>query len=38
MLLLTLGPPVIVAARIAGRPYWVYPAALFGARDRKSVV
>jgi 1-acyl-sn-glycerol-3-phosphate acyltransferase len=33
MLLLVLGPPVILAARIAGRPYWVYPAALFGARN-----
>jgi 1-acyl-sn-glycerol-3-phosphate acyltransferase len=33
MLLLVIGPPVITAARLARRPYWVYPAALFGARN-----
>jgi 1-acyl-sn-glycerol-3-phosphate acyltransferase len=33
MLLLVFGPPVITAALIARRPYWVYPAALFGARN-----
>ncbi|HEX8148303.1 MAG TPA: lysophospholipid acyltransferase family protein [Pyrinomonadaceae bacterium] len=33
MLLLVIGPPVITAARVAGRPYWVYPFALFGARN-----
>jgi 1-acyl-sn-glycerol-3-phosphate acyltransferase len=32
-LLLVFGPPSITAARIAGRPYWVYPFALFGARN-----
>jgi 1-acyl-sn-glycerol-3-phosphate acyltransferase len=33
MLLLILGPPVILAARIAGRPHWVYPWGHFGARN-----
>jgi 1-acyl-sn-glycerol-3-phosphate acyltransferase len=33
MLLLIFGPPVITAALIARRPHWVYPAALFGARN-----
>lgn len=33
MLLLIIGPPVITAALVARRPYWVYPAALFGARN-----
>ena len=33
MLLLVIGPPVITAARVAGRPYWLYPFALFGARN-----
>jgi 1-acyl-sn-glycerol-3-phosphate acyltransferase len=33
MLLLFLGPPVIAAALLARRPYWVYPFALFGARN-----
>jgi 1-acyl-sn-glycerol-3-phosphate acyltransferase len=33
MLLLIFGPPVITAALIFRRPYWVYPAALFGARN-----
>jgi 1-acyl-sn-glycerol-3-phosphate acyltransferase len=33
MLLLIIGPPVITAARVAGRPYWLYPYALFGARS-----
>ncbi|HEX7956905.1 MAG TPA: lysophospholipid acyltransferase family protein [Pyrinomonadaceae bacterium] len=32
MLLLIFGPPFITAARVARRPHWVYPAALFGAR------
>ena len=31
MLLLLLGPIVLPAAWIAGRPYWVYPSARFGA-------
>ncbi len=33
MLLLLLGPIVLPAAWIAGRPYWVYPSARFGARN-----
>jgi len=33
MLLLIFGPPVITAALVARRPHWVYPAALFGARN-----
>ncbi len=33
MLLLIFGPPVITAALIFRRPYWVYPWALFGARN-----
>lgn len=33
MLLLVIGPPVITAALVARRPYWVYPFALFGARN-----
>ena len=32
-LLLTLGPLVLPMAWIAGRPYWVYPWARFGARN-----
>ncbi len=32
-LLLIFGPPAIIAADIAGRPEWVYPWALFGARN-----
>jgi 1-acyl-sn-glycerol-3-phosphate acyltransferase len=33
MLLLIFGPPSILAALIARRPHWVYPWALFGARN-----
>ncbi|HYH85729.1 MAG TPA: lysophospholipid acyltransferase family protein [Pyrinomonadaceae bacterium] len=33
MLLLIFGPPAITAALIARRPHWVYPWALFGARN-----
>ena len=33
MLLLIFGPPAITPALIARRPYWVYPWALFGARN-----
>ncbi len=33
MLLLIIGPPVIITARLARRPYWLYPFALFGARN-----
>ncbi|HEX8686275.1 MAG TPA: lysophospholipid acyltransferase family protein, partial [Pyrinomonadaceae bacterium] len=33
LMLLVIGPPVITAALVAGRPYWVYPFALFGARN-----
>src|SRR5256714_3271962 len=33
MLILILGRPVILAARIAGRPHWVYPWGHFGARN-----
>jgi 1-acyl-sn-glycerol-3-phosphate acyltransferase len=33
MLLLVFGPPAITAALIAKRPHWVYPFALFGARN-----
>jgi 1-acyl-sn-glycerol-3-phosphate acyltransferase len=33
MLLLVIGPPAITAAVIAKRPYWLYPFALFGARN-----
>lgn len=33
MLLLVLGPIVLPAAWVAGRPYWVYPSARFGARN-----
>lgn len=33
MLLLVIGPPAITAALIARRPHWLYPAALFGARN-----
>ena len=33
MLLLVIGPPTITAARVAGRPHWLYPYALFGARN-----
>jgi 1-acyl-sn-glycerol-3-phosphate acyltransferase len=32
-LLLVFGPPSITAARVARRPHWVYPFALFGARN-----
>lgn len=32
-LLLLLGPVVLPAAWVAGRPYWVYPSARFGARN-----
>ncbi len=32
-LLLVLGVPVLIIARIANRPEWVYPFALFGARN-----
>ncbi|HEV2859997.1 MAG TPA: lysophospholipid acyltransferase family protein [Pyrinomonadaceae bacterium] len=31
--LLVLGVPVLTVARIARRPHWVYPFALFGARN-----
>jgi 1-acyl-sn-glycerol-3-phosphate acyltransferase len=31
-LLLVLGPPILLVARLANRPNWVYPVALFGAR------
>jgi 1-acyl-sn-glycerol-3-phosphate acyltransferase len=33
MLLLIFGPPSITAALVARRPHWVYPFALFGARN-----
>ena len=33
LLLLVFGPPVIAAALAARRPHWVYPWALFGARN-----
>jgi 1-acyl-sn-glycerol-3-phosphate acyltransferase len=33
MLLLIFGPPSITAALVARRPHWVYPWALFGARN-----
>jgi 1-acyl-sn-glycerol-3-phosphate acyltransferase len=33
MLLLVFGPPSITAALVARRPHWVYPFALFGARN-----
>ena len=33
MLLLVIGPPTITVARVAGRPHWLYPFALFGARN-----
>ncbi len=33
MLLLVFGPPAITAALVARRPHWVYPWALFGARN-----
>ena len=33
LLLLVFGPPTITAALVARRPYWVYPWALFGARN-----
>jgi 1-acyl-sn-glycerol-3-phosphate acyltransferase len=33
MLLLIFGPPSILAALVARRPHWVYPWALFGARN-----
>ena len=32
-LLLVLGVPVLIIARLADRPRWVYPFALFGARN-----
>ncbi len=33
MLLLVIGPPAIIASRVAGRRQWLYPFALFGARN-----
>jgi 1-acyl-sn-glycerol-3-phosphate acyltransferase len=33
VLLLVIGPPTITAARFARRPHWLYPYALFGARN-----
>ena len=33
MLLLVIGPPSITAALVARRRHWLYPAALFGARN-----
>jgi 1-acyl-sn-glycerol-3-phosphate acyltransferase len=33
LLLLVFGPPAITAALVARRPHWVYPWALFGARN-----
>jgi 1-acyl-sn-glycerol-3-phosphate acyltransferase len=33
MLLLLLGPPIILVSFLAGRRHWVYPWALFGARN-----
>src|ERR687893_396744 len=33
MLLLVIGPPSITAALVARRPHWLYPFALFGARN-----
>ena len=33
MLLLIIGPPSITAALVAGRRHWLYPFALFGARN-----
>ncbi len=33
MLLLIIGPPVILTSYLAGRRHWVYPSALFGARN-----
>ena len=33
MLLLVFGPLPILAARLTGRPHWVYPWALFGAHN-----
>ncbi|MFL6336002.1 MAG: lysophospholipid acyltransferase family protein [Pyrinomonadaceae bacterium] len=33
MLLLVIGPPSITASLIAGRRHWLYPFALFGARN-----
>jgi 1-acyl-sn-glycerol-3-phosphate acyltransferase len=32
-LLVIFGIPILIAARIAGRPHWVYPLALFGVRN-----
>jgi 1-acyl-sn-glycerol-3-phosphate acyltransferase len=32
-LLLILGTPVILVSRLAGRRHWLYPSALFGARN-----
>ena len=33
VLLLVLAPPILLIARLANRPDWVYPWALFGARN-----
>src|SRR3954470_11950486 len=33
MLLLVIGPPSITASLVAGRRHWLYPFALFGARN-----
>jgi 1-acyl-sn-glycerol-3-phosphate acyltransferase len=33
VLLLVLGTPAILVSRLAGRKHWLYPAALFGARN-----
>jgi 1-acyl-sn-glycerol-3-phosphate acyltransferase len=33
MLLLVIGPPSITAARVTGQRHWLYPFALFGARN-----
>ena len=33
VLLLVIGPPTITVARLARRQYWLYPFALFGARN-----
>jgi 1-acyl-sn-glycerol-3-phosphate acyltransferase len=37
LLLLVIGPPTITVARIAGRQHWLYPFALFGARNWLSL-
>ncbi len=33
MLLLVIGPPAILISYLAGRRHWLYPSALFGARN-----